>query len=207
MYFYLLVFDIMILSDVDIKRNIAEGRIRIDPIEDEREVPEEYQIQPASVDLKLGKEFKVQNNTQKGFVGLEEAQEDLLREVDVGEDGEFVLQPGKFVLARTREFIAVPGDITAFIEGRSSIGRKGLFVENAGWVDPGFEGTITLELMNAGNLPIKLKPGVRICQVVFAELTSPSEEPYDKKEDSKYQGQIRPAGSRIHEDLEFKEDS
>lgn len=166
MYFYLLVFDIMILSDVDIKRNISEGRIRIDPIEDEREVPEEYQIQPASVDLKLGKEFKVQNNTQKGFVGLEEAQEDLLREVDVGEDGEFVLQPGKFVLARTREFIAVPGDITAFIEGRSSIGRKGLFVENAGWVDPGFEGTITLELMNAGNLPIKLKPGVRICQVV-----------------------------------------
>ena len=195
----------MILSDVDIKKMLSENRIKIDPVDENREMPEDYQIQPASVDLKLGKEFKIQNNTQKGFVGLEEPQEDLLREVDVGKEGEFVLQPGKFVLARTKEYISVPGDITAFIEGRSSIGRKGLFVENAGWVDPGFEGTITLELLNAGNLPIKLKPGVRICQVVFAELTNPSEEPYDKKEDSKYQGQIRPAGSRIHKDLEFKE--
>ncbi len=197
----------MIISDIDIERLISENRIEVNPTNEEGDQPKSYQIQPASIDLRLASEFKIQENTQKGFIGLEDPQEDLLREVDVEDDGEFILQPNKFVLARTKEYISIPNDITAFIEGRSSIGRKGLFVENAGWIDPGFEGTITLELLNAGNLPIKLKPGIRICQIVFSELTNPSKKPYNKKEDSKYQGQIKPTGSRIHKDQEFESKS
>ena len=105
-----------------------------------------------------------------------------------------------FLLATTEEYVELPSDITAFVEGRSSIGRMGLFIQNAGWVDPGFKGRITLELYNANSLPIKLQSGRRICQLVFCKRDQAAQNPYN----GKYQGQEKSIGSRIFQDDEVK---
>lgn len=177
------------LSDGDLRKKIEQNEIKIEPIED-------YQIQSASVDLRLSDEFMVPEGSD--LIHLTDPQEEILKEVK----GDFILDPKQFALGRTIEKVKVPPHLTAFIEGRSSVGRKGLFIENAGWIDPGFEGTITLELFNATNSSIKINPKTRICQIVFASLESEAQRPYGEKKDSKYQGQIKPTGSRIHRDHE-----
>lgn len=179
----------MFLSDKDIIENIENKEIQIEPFEKEN-------IQSASIDLRLGKGFLIfdQHNGPSTIKLTEKA-------VYEKKEGDKIIIPsGEFILASTLEHIKIPRNIIAMVQGRSSIGRKGLFVQNAGWIDPGFEGNITLELFNPNNLPIEIKAGQRICQIVFAYLKTPSENPYN----GKYQGQIGTTGSKSHEDKEYR---
>ena len=159
-------------------------------------------IQPASIDIRLGDNFlkpsecvlhkdKDKYNTFDNLVEYDKF------------SGDYLLQPHRFVLATTVEFIKLPNDLTAFVEGRSSVGRMGLFIQNAGWVDPGFEGQITLELYNASEIPILLKPFTRIGQLVFCRMSSECNNPYR----GKYQNQSCATGSRINLDAEVIERS
>ncbi|OGH60984.1 MAG: dCTP deaminase [Candidatus Lindowbacteria bacterium RIFCSPLOWO2_12_FULL_62_27] len=175
-----------ILSDRDISEWLASGKLSIEPLSD-------GQIQPASVDLRLGSHYlKIDENAMESIT-----METDPRYVDIHAD-EIVIPPHSFLLATTMESIRLPDDLTAFVEGRSSVGRMGLFIQNAGWVDPGFEGTLTLELYNANRLPLKFSAGRRICQLVLARLSSPCMRPYR----GKYQHQRGTIGSRIFQDAE-----
>jgi dCTP deaminase len=176
----------VILSDGDIRQRLKSGELIIEPVDDE-------QIQPASVDLRLSDHFLKVDENRMEAIRLEEevAYEDLHQE-------RIVIPPHSFLLATSVERIRLPDDLTAFVEGRSSIGRIGLFIQNAGWVDPGFEGTLTLELYNANRLPIRLQAGRRICQLVFARMDRAAEQPYR----GKYQGQTSATGSRVHMDTD-----
>lgn len=174
----------MILSDGTIRQYLKEGQLKIEPIIEE-------QIQPASVDLRLGNHFlKVDENTVESM--------SLDKEIKYLEftSNQVIIPPHSFLLATTLEYIKLPNNLTAFVEGRSSIGRIGLFIQNAGWVDPGFEGEITLELYNANRLPIKLTTGRRLCQLVFAEMDKEAISPYN----GKYQKQKSATGSRVFMD-------
>lgn len=176
----------MIVSDGTLRSMIAEGSIVVEPLEP-------YQIQPASIDLRLGRQFlKLDENTLDA-VSLDSELPYVKLEKD-----EIIIPPQTFLLATTVELIRLPANVTAFVEGRSSIGRIGLFIQNAGWVDPGFEGTITLELFNANRLPIRLASGRRICQIVFAFMDQAAAAPYS----GKYQGQRGTVGSRVFRDRE-----
>ncbi len=181
----------MILNDRELKELIKEGEIIIDPLDEE-------QIQPSSIDFKLGNDFLIYPDSIDILDVKDNSYTDKLEKVVVGEEG-FVIQPKQFVLATTIEYIKLPAYITAFVEGRSSLGRLGLFIENAGWVDAGFEGTITLEFFNANSRPIRIYPGMRICQLVFARMNSPAEKPYC----GKYQGQRGTTASKIYMDVRF----
>ena len=108
-----------------------------------------------------------------------------------------IIPPHSFLLATTMEYMELPDNLTAFVEGRSSVGRMGLFIQNAGWVDPGFKGEITLELYNANSLPIRLEAGRRICQLVLCSMDKAALSPYN----GKYQGQKRSTGSKVFLDL------
>lgn len=182
----------MILCDSHIKIAIMTGDLIIAPEGTYEDFPDVYEasIQPASYDLRLGAGFKypkpsVELNTFSSPIEY------------ISEDSdEFVLFPHHFVLGTTMEYIILPDNISAFVEGRSSVGRMGLFIQNAGWVDPGFEGQITFELFNASDTPILLTAGTRIAQLVFAEMTEACDKPYN----GKYQGQIGATESRIHQD-------
>lgn len=175
----------MILSDRKIKQMMGEGSLSISPISDE-------QIQPASVDVRIGSHFLKVQEHQVGFISLDQE-----IQYEAFENDEIIIPPHSFLLATTIETIRLPNHLTAFVEGRSSIGRMGLFIQNAGWVDPGFEGQITLELFNANRLPIRLIKGWRICQLVFAEMDQVAERPYQ----GKYQGQTNATGSKIYLDI------
>ncbi len=174
----------MILSDKTIKEMLADGRLVIEPID-------EKSVQPASVDCRLGDHFLLVEENQMDIITLES--EIKYREIT---NESITIPPHSFLLATTQEYIEVPNDLTAFVEGRSSIGRIGLFIQNAGWVDPGFKGRITLELYNAGSLPIKLQAGKRICQLVFCKMDQAAQNPYK----GKYQGQRVTVGSRVFQD-------
>lgn len=176
----------MILSDLTLREMLKSGELVVEPLED-------YLIQPASIDLRLGRHFLKIDENAFAIIRLD----DPIKYVEVTMD-EIVIPPFSFLLASTMEYVKLPRNVTAFVEGRSSIGRIGLFVENAGWVDPGFEGELTLELFNANRLPIRLTAGRRICQLVFARMDRPASKPYS----GKYQGQRKPMGSRIYEDSE-----
>lgn len=181
----------MIYSDFDIKARLARGDFSVSPIEPS-------QIQPASIDIRLGSSFKVPlRDTRTNENGFSFDSPIDYTEVEVT-SGKFVLPPHCFALATTMETISLPRDMVAFVEGRSSIGRLGLFIQNAGWVDPGFVGEITLELFNATNKPIVLEVGRRVGQLVFAATKNPCEKPYN----GKYQNQTGATGSRIYEDEE-----
>lgn len=177
----------MILSDRSIRERLGAGTLIIDLMTDD-------QIQPASVDLRLGSDFLKLDENVSDSISMDSPP----RYVEV-HSGDIVIPPHSFLLATTIEYIRLPADLTAFVEGRSSIGRLGLFIQNAGWVDPGFEGTITLELYNANRLPLKLKTGRRICQLVLAELSTPCLAPYR----GKYQGQRGTTGSRAFKDTDI----
>ena len=170
----------MVLSDKTIMRMLREGTLSVSPLE-------EGQIQPASVDIRLGSMFSIIEDLPTGVINLEEEIQYRTMETD-----RYVLLPGQFVLATTMEYIELPDYLTAFVEGRSSLGRMGLFIQNAGWVDPGFRGEITLELFNANRCAIELKAGRRVGQLVFAEMDGSALHPYQ----GKYQGQTGATGSR-----------
>lgn len=171
----------MILSDTTILELVKKGELLIDPLGKEN-------IQPASVDCRIGDHFLVVDDHKMHLIDMENPIE--YREIN---SEEFIVPPHSFVLATTLEYIKLPSNITAFVEGRSSIGRMGLFIQNAGWVDPGFEGNITLELYNANSLPIKIKKGRRVGQFVFCFMDKATQNPYK----GKYQGQTKTIGSKI----------
>ena len=171
----------MILSDRTILQKLKEKTLIISPLTDE-------QIQPASVDIRLGNSFSVVEDSPSGIITLESE----INYKTICTDTYLIL-PGQFVLATTMEYFELPDNLTAFVEGRSSLGRMGLFIQNAGWVDPGFKGEITLELFNANRFAIELKSGRRIGQLVFAEMDDHALNSYN----GKYQGQMGATGSKV----------
>ena len=174
----------MILSDRTLFKMLEEGTLSITPLDKE-------QVQPASVDIRLGDTFSIVEDLSTGIITLK----DEVRYKTINTDT-YILLPGQFVLATTMVYVSLPDNLTAFVEGRSSLGRLGLFIQNAGWVDPGFQGEITLELFNANRCAIELKAGRRVGQLVFAEMDDTALKPYN----GKYQGQKGATGSRVYMD-------
>ena len=191
----------MILSDRDIRRRLENDDLVIEPLDDP-----DLQIQPASVDLRLGPEFLEFRRTNIPCIhpDTDAAVEDYVSETVVEEGDDFVLHPGDFVLGTTLERVEIPPDLIAHVEGRSSLGRLAVVVHaTAGLCDPGYRGQITLELSNLGTAPVALTPGMRVSQLTFTELTSPAERPYGSDRGSKYQDQSGPQASLIGGDREF----
>jgi dCTP deaminase len=187
----------VVLSDRDIRAEIEAGRIVIDPY-----IPEA--VQPSSVDLHLDRRFRVFRNSRYPFIDVREPQPELTELVEIGGDEPFILHPGEFVLGSTLERVELPNDLVARLEGKSSLGRLGLLIHStAGYVDPGWEGNLTLELSNVANLPITLYDGMKIGQISFQRLSSPVEVGYgDARIGSKYRGQRDPTASLYHRDFE-----
>jgi dCTP deaminase len=191
----------MILSDADILRRLEAGDLVVEPLDDV-----DLQVQPASVDLRLGREFLEFQRTNIPCIhpGSEAEIEEYVDETTVEEGEDFILHPGDFVLGTTHERVEIPPDLIAHVEGRSSLGRLAVVVHaTAGLCDPGFRGHITLELSNLGNAPVALTPGMRISQLTFTELSSPADRPYGAGRGSKYQDQSGPQASRVGGDREF----
>jgi dCTP deaminase len=211
----------MILSDADIAARLDSGDLVIEPIEDR-----DLQIQPASIDLRLGREFLEFKRTNIPCIHPDRGEEvdDYVTKTTVPmgpggeqttlssgydaddrfESGEFILHPGDFVLGTTIERVEIPDDLIAHVEGRSSLGRLAIVVHaTAGIIDPGYRGQVTLELSNLGSAPVALTPGMRISQLTFTELKTPAERPYGEERGSKYQDQTGPQASRIQGDHEF----
>ena len=191
----------MILSDTDIGRRLADGDLVVEPLADP-----ELQIQPASIDLRLGREFLEFQRTNIPCIHPNSEQEvdEYVEETYVEEGGEFILHPGDFVLGTTKERVEVPADLLGTVQGRSSLGRLAVVIHaTAGIVDPGYRGQITLELSNLGTAPVALQPDMRISQVIFTELKTPASKPYGSERGSKYQDQAGPQASRIQSDEEF----
>jgi dCTP deaminase len=180
-----------VLSDGTIRRLVAEGRVRIEPFD-------EAMVQPASIDLRLGTSFRVFHNHRIGAIDLADPPKNLTELVDLQDGESFVIHPGEFVLGTTQEHVELPDDIVSRIEGKSSVGRLGLIVHaTAGFVDPGFKGTLTLEMTNLTRVPIVLWPGKPIAQLSFMALDRPAERPYGHPDlGSHYHGQIEATESR-----------
>ena len=180
-----------VLSDGTIRRLVEEKRIVIDPWDPEL-------VQPASVDLRLGDSFRVFHNHRTAAIDLRDPPRNLTEEVVIGAEVPFAIHPGEFVLGRTQEYVELPDDIVARIEGKSSLRRLGLIVHaTAGFVDPGFRGTLTLEITNLTRVPIKLYAGLPIAQLSFMALDAPAERPYGSEAlGSHYQGQVAATESR-----------
>ena len=174
----------MILSDKTILKMLDEKSLVIEPVTKE-------QIQPASGEIRLGNTFSIVDDTPSGIITLDSSISYKTITTDT-----YLILPGQFVLATTMEYFELPDDLTAFVEGRSSLGRMGLFIQNAGWVDPGFKGEITLELFNANRCAIELKAGRRVGQLVFAQMDDHALNPYN----GKYQGQKGATGSKVFMD-------
>lgn len=183
----------MLLSDRDISAELAAGRIGLDPTEPEM-------VQPSSVDVRLDRFFRLFDNHKYPYIDPAEDQPELTHLLEVDADKPFILHPGEFVLGSTFEQVTLPDDIAARLEGKSSLGRLGLLTHStAGFIDPGFTGHVTLELSNVATLPIKLWPGMKIGQLCFFKLTSPSQKPYGAGATfSRYLGQRGPTASRSH---------
>ncbi len=183
----------MLLSDRDISRLCASGKVEIDPYDS-------AMIQPASIDVRLDRYFRLFDNHKYSVIDPALPQDDLTHLVDVGDTDPFVLHPGEFVLGSTLERVHLPDDVAARLEGKSSLGRLGLLTHStAGFIDPGFNGHVTLELSNTATMPILLYPGMKIGQLCFFQLSSPAEIPYGSAErGSRYQGQRGPTASRSY---------
>ena len=193
----------MILSDRDIKKRIEKGEIAVEsPLGDHMQ-----NVHASSLDLRLGKFFKIYNHSSKAILDPADPESfvDATKLIEVADGEPFIVQPGEFVLGVTLEKIKICDDIVARVEGRSSLGRLGIIIHStAGFVDAGFEGTITLEITNINRMPVALYPGMRVCQLAFETMSSPAEVPYSKKSHSKYQGQMLPEESRLSMDPEFR---
>jgi dCTP deaminase len=187
----------VVLSDRTIARLLDEGRILIDPYD-------ESLLQPSSVDVRVDRFFRVFHNARYPFIDVREPQEDLTELVEIDDERPFILHPGEFVLGSTLERIVLPDDLVARLEGKSSLGRLGLLIHStAGFIDPGWDGHVTLELSNVANLPITIYHGMKIGQVSFVRLTEAAEKPYGSGElGSKYQGQMGPTPSRYWQNFE-----
>jgi dCTP deaminase len=187
----------VVLSDRDIRAEIEAGRIVIDPFTPDA-------IQPSSIDLHLDRRFRVFRNSRYPFIDVRADQPELTELVEIAGDDPFILHPGEFVLGSTLERVELPNDLVARLEGKSSLGRLGLLIHStAGYVDPGWEGNLTLELSNVANLPITLYDGMKIGQISFQRLSSPAEVGYgDARIGSKYRGQRDPTASLYHRDFE-----
>jgi dCTP deaminase len=187
----------VVLSDRDIRAEIEAGRIVIDPF-----IPDA--VQPSSVDLHLDRRFRVFRNSRYPFIDVRADQPDMTELVEIAGDEPFILHPGEFVLGSTFERVGLPNDLVARLEGKSSLGRLGLLIHStAGYVDPGWEGNLTLELSNVANLPITLYDGMKIGQISFQRLSSPAEVAYGEASiGSKYRGQRDPTASLYHRDFE-----
>ena len=180
-----------VLSDRDITAAITAGRIRIDPYN-------ASDVQPSSVDLHLDRSFRVFRNNRYPYIDVRAAQPDLTDLLSVADDESFVLHPGEFVLGSTLERVRLPDDLVARLEGKSSLGRLGLLIHStAGFIDPGWDGHVTLELSNVANLPITIYHEMKIGQISFMQLSEPTSRPYGTSSlGSKYQGQRGPTPSR-----------
>src|SRR5438876_5112715 len=181
----------MVLSDATIARLLAEGRMEIDPYDDAL-------LQPSSVDVRVVRFFRVFHNSRYPFIDVKVEQAELTELVEVGDEHPFVLHPGEFVLGSTLERIRLPDDLFARLEGKSSLGRLGLLIHStAGFIDPGWDGHVTLELSNVANLPITIYYAMKIGQISFMQLSEPTSTPYGSSSlGSKYQGQRGPTPSR-----------
>lgn len=176
----------MILSDKTIFKMLKNNSLIINPLKED-------QVQPASVDVRLGNTFSVVDDTDSRIITLD----GKIKYKTITTD-KYLILPGQFVLATTMEYFELPDNLTAFVEGRSSLGRMGLFIQNAGWVDPGFKGEITLELFNANRCAIELQCGRRVGQLVFAQMDGTALNPYN----GKYQGQKGATGSKVFMDID-----
>ena len=183
----------MLLSDRDLRKELESGRLGLDPFD-------EAMLQPSSIDVRLDRFFRVFNNTKYTHIDPSRQQDDLTSLVEADGDEPFVLHPGEFVLGSTFETVSLPDDLAGRLEGKSSLGRLGLLTHStAGFIDPGFEGHITLELSNVANLPITLWPGMKIGQLCMFRLTSAAEHPYGSAVyGSRYQDQRGPTPSRSY---------
>lgn len=183
----------MVLSDRSIVEQLQAGRIRIEPYDLK-------DVQPSSVDLHLWDRFQVFRNSRYPYIDPTREQSGLMDLVEATAEEPFVLHPGEFVLGATHERVTLPNDIVARLEGKSSLGRLGLLIHStAGYIDPGWDGTLTLELSNVANLPIVLTPGMPIGQISFMRMSTPVDRPYGSPGlGSRYQGQIDPTPSRSH---------
>ncbi len=186
----------MILSDRSISEALASGRIVVDPMEPSM-------IQPSSVDVTIDRFFRVFRNHTMPVIDVKQNLEDLTELVEIAEDDVFILHPGEFVLGSTAERVALPSDLVARLEGKSSLGRLGLLIHStAGFVDAGWDGHLTLELSNVATLPITLYPGMKIGQLSFIQMTTDADNPYGSAAvGSKYQGQRGPTPSRYWENF------
>jgi len=186
----------MILSDHSIREGLDAGRIVIDPLGADC-------IQPSSVDLHVDRYFRVFRNHSQRVIDVKEDLEEFAELIEVPEDDALILHPGEFVLGSTLERVALPDDLVGRLEGKSSLGRLGLLIHStAGFVDPGFDGYLTLELSNVANLPITVYPRMRIGQISFLRMTSPADHPYGSSGlGSKYQHQRGPTPSRYYQNF------
>lgn len=176
----------MVLGKSALRNEMESGRLTVEPFDVDM-------LQPASIDMRLGNQFLIPRPSAGSYTRFGES---IPYDTVVADS--YILPGNSFVLARTREVVELSGELTAFVEGRSSIGRLGLFIQNAGWVDPGFRGSITLELYNGLSHPIELRSGWRVCQLVFVRMEGSSEGGYT----GKYQGQVDTTGSRLNQDTD-----
>jgi dCTP deaminase len=182
----------VVLSDRSIREQLAAGRLVIDPWDEEM-------LQASSVDVRVDADFRVFHNNRRAHIDVKEPNDDLTEVVSITDGEAFILHPGEFVLGSTLERVALPDDLVARLEGKSSLGRLGLLIHStAGYVDPGFDGMITLELSNVARLPISIYPGMPIGQISFQQLTTPVDRPYR----GKYQGQRGPTASSYHRNFD-----
>lgn len=185
----------VVLSDRSIREQLAAGRLKIEPFD-------EALIQPSSIDVRVAREFRVFHNNRQPFIDVRKPSADLTDVVSVGDDEPFILHPGEFVLGSTLERVTIPDDLVARLEGKSSLGRLGLLIHStAGYIDPGWDGMITLELSNVARLPITIYPGMPIGQISFLTLTTPVDAPYR----GKYLGQEGPTASEYYRNFPGQE--
>jgi dCTP deaminase len=192
----------VVLSDVTIARLLGEGRIEIDPYDPTL-------LQPSSVDVRVDRYFRVFRNNRYGYINVKLEQEELTEPVEIEGDEPFILHPGEFVLGSTLERVKLPDDLVARLEGKSSLGRLGLLIHStAGFIDPGWDGHVTLELSNVANLPITIYHGMKIGQISFMQLSEPAAAPYGSGGlGSKYQGQRGPTASRYWQNFPQEDNS
>jgi dCTP deaminase len=186
---------VSVLSDRDIAAALAASRIRVRPYD-------EADLQPSSIDLHLDRQFRVFRNNRYAYIDVRSPQPDLTELLSVADDEAFVLHPGEFVLGQTLEWVELPDDLVARLEGKSSLGRLGLLIHStAGYVDPGWKGNLTLELSNVASLPIALYFGMKIGQISFFAMSSPVDRPYGSAGlGSHYQGQSEPTASAVYDE-------
>jgi dCTP deaminase len=185
----------MILPDHEIKKLLREGRIAIEPLD------EEVQIQPAGVDLRLGNEFRIFKSACLPCIDTKKAAENYTDTIRIDDDQPFIVHPGEFVLGTVKEYIRIPSDLMGSVDGRSSLGRLGIAIHTtSASINPGWEGRFVLEITNIGRAPVAIYPGMRIAKLTLHKLSSPAEKPYGSGGKHKYQKQDSIYQSRIHED-------